>query len=235
MTAGPARGGRLAATVAARTAVLRGRNFRRFYIGYVTSLLGTAMSAVAVAFAVLDDGGSPTDLGYVMAALILPQVLLVLGAGAVLGGLAALGRRPRRPLLVATLGTFGYPVPCLLLALRAGTGSVAAGAFAAGIGSALFNTFWITTLQQQVPAGRLSRASSFSTLGAFGPGTLGLVIAGPVAALAGAGRVLAAGAAWSVAGTLLVLSLPSIRAITWLDHGRGGVSPGRGGSGRRGR
>ena len=103
------------------------------------------------------------------------------GAGAVLGGLAALGRRPRRPLAVATLATFGYPVPCLLLALRAPAGAVAAGALAAGVASALFNTFWTTTLQQQVPRSRLSRASSFSMVGAFGPGTLGLAIAGPVA------------------------------------------------------
>ncbi len=404
--------------------MLRGRNFRRFYVGYATSLLGTWMSAVAVTFAVLGSGGSPADLGLVMAARILPQVLLVLGggvladrigrrpvmlgadvlrcaaqaalavalvagrpqiwlfaalgalvgtgeaffdpalsglaveiappdelgsanalcglaqsvtgiigpalagllvalagpavviaidaasygvsvaalaslrmppaaagrperrrsllreagegwtefrsrawlwvttlqfalfnlitwapylllgpvlareylggagawglimaaygAGAVLGGLAALGRRPRRPLLVATLATFGYPVPCLLLAVRAAVVAVAAGAVAAGVGSALFNTFWTTTLQQQVPA-RLSRASSFSTFGAFGPGTLGLVIAGPVAALAGAGRVLGAGAAWAVFSSLVVLSLPSIRGITWREDGAAGV------------
>ncbi len=146
-------------------------------------------------------------------------IMAATGAGAVAGGLAALGRRPRRPLVVATLATFGYPVPCLLLALHAAVGAVAAGALAAGIASALFNTFWTTTLQQQVPAGRLSRASSFSTFGAFGPGMLGLAIAGPVAALAGAGPVLAAGAAWSLLSSLAVLSLPSVRAITWSDDG----------------
>jgi MFS family permease len=149
-------------------------------------------------------------------------VMAASGAGAVLGGLAALGRRPRRPLVVATLATFGYPAPCLLLALHAAVGAVAVGALAAGIASALFNTFWTTTLQQQVPAGRLSRASSFSTFGAFGPGMLGLAMAGPVAALAGAGGVLAVGAAWSVLSSLGVLSLPSIRAITWSDDGATG-------------
>ena len=135
------------------------------------------------------------------------------GAGAVAGGLAALGRRPRRPLVVATIATFGYPLPCLLLALHAAAGVVAAGAFGAGVGSVLCNTFWTTTLQQQVPPGRVSRASSFATFGAFGPGTIGLAIAGPVAALAGASRVLAAGAAWSVLSTVLVLALPAIRAV----------------------
>jgi MFS family permease len=402
--------------MAAKARVLRGRNFRRFYLGQVTSLLGTSMSAVAVTFAVLDNGGSAADVGYVIAARILPQVVLVLGggvladrlgrrpvmlgsdalrcaaqaalaaallagrpavwliaalaalvgvgeaffmpaldgltveiaprdelgnanallglaksatgvagpalagllvvvagpavvvaidaasygvsvialgglqlgraghrpgqsllramaegwgefrsrpwlcattvqfalfnlitwapylvlgpvlahaylggarawglimsafaAGAVLGGLAALGRRPRRPLLAATLATFGYPVPCLLLALHAPVAGVAAGAFAAGAGGALGQAFDTTVLQQQVPADRLSRVSSFSTFGAFGPGTLGLAIAGPVAALAGPGAVLGFGAAWAVFGTLVMLSLPSVWAVRWRD------------------
>jgi MFS family permease len=142
------------------------------------------------------------------------------GAGAVLGGLSALGRRPRRPLVVAILATFGYPAPCFLLALHAAVGAVAAGAFAAGIASALFNTYWSTTLQQQVPADRVSRASSFSTFGGFGVGMFGLVIAGPAAALAGPGRVLGAGAAWAVLSSLVVLSLPCIRAITWSGDGQ---------------
>jgi MFS family permease len=146
------------------------------------------------------------------------------GAGAVLGGLSALGRRPRRPLVVAILATFGYPAPCFLLALHAAVGAVAAGAFAAGIASALFNTYWTTTLQQQVPADRVSRASSFSTFGGFGVGMFGLVIAGPAAALAGPGRVLGAGAAWAVLSSLVVLSLPCIRAITWSGDGGAGAS-----------
>jgi len=141
------------------------------------------------------------------------------GAGAVAGGLAAVGRRPRRPLVVATLATFGYPVPCLLLALRTPAGAVAVGAFVAGVGSALFGTFWDTTLQQQVPADRVSRAASFSIFGAFGPGTLGLAIAGPVAALVGANRVLAVGAAWSALSTLTVLAIPAIRATGSARHG----------------
>jgi MFS family permease len=144
-------------------------------------------------------------------------IMSAFAAGAVLGGLAALGRRPRRPLLAATLATFGYPVPCLLLALHAPVAGVAAGAFAAGAGGALGQAFDTTVLQQQVPADRLSRVSSFSTFGAFGPGTLGLAIAGPVAALAGPGAVLGFGAAWAVFGTLVMLSLPSVWAVRWRD------------------
>jgi MFS family permease len=69
--------------VRSKAAVLGERNFRTFYTGYVTSLLGTSMSTVAIAFAVLDTGASPTDLGYVFAAAVVPQVLLMAFAGAV--------------------------------------------------------------------------------------------------------------------------------------------------------
>jgi hypothetical protein len=55
--------------------------------------------------------------------------------GSVLTGLALVGRRPRRLLVVAVLGTFGYAVPCLLLALRAPESAVAAGALLARVGS----------------------------------------------------------------------------------------------------
>src|SRR5215475_11199626 len=71
--------------------VLAGRNFRRFYVGYATSLLGTAMSAVAIAFAVLDSGGTPTGLGVVFAANIVPMVAFMLGGGVIAD---RLGRRP---------------------------------------------------------------------------------------------------------------------------------------------
>jgi MFS family permease len=73
-----------------RAGVLAGRNFRRFYTGYVASLLGSSMSTVAIAWAVLDSGGSATGLGYVFAASVVPQVLLLPLAGAVAD---RLGRR----------------------------------------------------------------------------------------------------------------------------------------------
>jgi hypothetical protein len=61
-----------------RLGVLAGRDFRRFYVGYSASLLGTAMSSVAIAFAVLGNGGTPTALGLVLAANIVPMVALMI-------------------------------------------------------------------------------------------------------------------------------------------------------------
>lgn len=49
-----------------------------------TSLFGTGMAPVAVAFAVLNSGGSPSDLGYVLTAGVGATVVCLL-----LGGVAA--------------------------------------------------------------------------------------------------------------------------------------------------
>ena len=146
------------------------------------------------------------------------------GAGALLAGLGLLGRKPRRPMLAATLGTFGYPIPCLLLALRAPGPAVAGGAFLAGAGGAVFLTFCMTTMQQQVPADALARVSSLVTFGAFGLGAAGLALAGPVAQVAGITRVLGAGAAWAVLSSAVVLVLPATRAVRWRSA-NGAVSP----------
>ncbi|MEH6376047.1 MFS transporter, partial [Streptomyces sp. KLMMK] len=62
-------------------AVLRERHFRLFFIGYVTSLLGSSMASIALSFAVLQAGGGGTELGLVLSARILPLVLVLLAGG----------------------------------------------------------------------------------------------------------------------------------------------------------
>ena len=60
---------------------LRHRNFRFLVIGSATSTLGNSITPVALAFAVLDLGGSATDLGLVVAAFALADVVTVLFGG----------------------------------------------------------------------------------------------------------------------------------------------------------
>ena len=67
------------------------RDFRVFFTGYATSLAGSAMAPMAVTFALLDRGASPADLGYVLAAGVIPQVLFMVGGGVLAD---RLGRRP---------------------------------------------------------------------------------------------------------------------------------------------
>ena len=63
--------------------VLRQRDYRLLFNGYVASLLGDGMVGVALAFAVLDNGGSPSDLGIVLAARMLALVACLLAGGVV--------------------------------------------------------------------------------------------------------------------------------------------------------
>jgi MFS family permease len=144
-------------------------------------------------------------------------VLACYGGGAILGGLLALGRHTRRPLLVATLATLGFPLPPLTLALHLPLAAVAAGALLAGLGSALGGAIATTVTQQRLPAGVLSRVGSFNMVGAYALGPLAFIAAGPVAAAVGARAVLGFGAAWAVFGTLAVLAAPSIRNLSWQE------------------
>jgi predicted MFS family arabinose efflux permease len=141
-------------------------------------------------------------------------VMACYGAGSVLGSLLALGRRPHRPMAAATAATFGYALPCALLALHAPVAGVAAGALAAGTGSALAGTFSAAAEQQQLPAGVLARVTAFQVVTAFAFGPLAFAAAGPVAAVLGARTVLGFGAVWSTLSCAVVLALPAVRAVT---------------------
>jgi hypothetical protein len=144
-------------------------------------------------------------------------ILACYGVGAVIGGLLALGRRPRRPLLVSTVTTLGFPLPPLALALHLPLAAVAGGALLAGAGSAFGGAIATTVTQQRLPADVLSRVGSFNLVGAFAFGPLAFIAAGPVAAVVGVRTVLGIGAAWAVFGTLAVLAAPAIRNLTWQD------------------
>jgi MFS family permease len=144
-------------------------------------------------------------------------VLACSGGGAILGGLLALGRRPRRPLLAATLTTLGFALPPLALSLRLPLPVVAGAALAQGLGTALGGAFATTVEQRLIPADALSRVGAFNMVGAFAFGPVAFIAAGPAAALFGPAAVLGFGAAWSAAMTLAVLAVPAVRQLPWPD------------------
>src|SRR5215213_5564684 len=74
--------------------VLRERDFRLVFGAQVASLLGDGIVPVALAFAVLDGGGSASDLGIVLAART-----AALAATLLAGGVVA-DRVPRRLVMV---------------------------------------------------------------------------------------------------------------------------------------
>src|SRR5712691_8754955 len=79
-----------------RSGPLGERSFRLLFLGRTTSIVGNAFANVALAFAVLELTGSKADLGYVLAARSLPQVVFLL-----VGGIWA-DRLPRHRVMVAS-------------------------------------------------------------------------------------------------------------------------------------
>jgi MFS family permease len=149
-----------------------------------------------------------------------------LAVGAILAGLLLVGRRPRRPLVIAVIGSFGYGAPCLALALRAPLAAVAAAAALAGAGSATFGANFNTVMQQQVPAEMLGRVSAIDLTGAYALGAAGYAVIGPVADVIGPGRILAFAAAYATLSSAVVLALPAVRRVRWHDPPAGTARPG---------
>jgi MFS family permease len=149
------------------------------------------------------------------------------GLGAVAGNLAAFRLRPSRPLLVSFAFAGGGAVPTLiLLAVAAPALAIAAAQLAAGFGLGLGDALWETTLQAGVPAESLSRVASYDTLGSIALRPIGLALLGPIVALAGTRGTLLGSACIVGAATVLIMSVPGIRANRAIAHGHDPDAPG---------
>ncbi|TMM24483.1 MAG: MFS transporter [Actinobacteria bacterium] len=169
-------------------AAFRSTPFRLLFAGELVSLLGTAVAPVALAFAVLDLTGSATDLGYVLAAGWLPQIVFIL-IGGVLGD-----RLPRNLVMVganafsaaaqgvaAGLLLVGVAQPWHLALLAAIRGTATALFFPAA--QAVVPEIVERELLQ--PANALLRlAQSSSTIVGAGVGGIAVAAAGPGWAIA---------------------------------------------------
>ena len=135
-------------------------------------------------------------------------LLVAFGAGALIGGIAALRWRPRYPLpLGFVLFTF-WSLVAVALALGAPRALVAALAALGGFSVSVFEVWWFTLLAQQIPPESLSRVSSFDWMGSLALLPIGFVIAGPVGEAFGAETVLIIGGLLTVVITLASGVLP---------------------------
>ena len=135
-----------------------------------------------------------------------------LGVGAVAGGLIGLRWRPRRPLLASfVLFLLAGPALIVLLAARAPLAAILAAALIDGSSGTLFNVFWFTALQREVPASEQSRVSSWDYLGSLALQPVGLALAGPIAAAIGVSTTLYGAAALFVLLLAAVLAVPAVR------------------------
>jgi Na+/melibiose symporter-like transporter len=137
--------------------VLRRREFRLLFGAQAVSVLGDRTVAVALAFAVLEIGGSAADVGLVLAAGVFPLV------GSVLVGGVVADRASRRAVMVgadlvrvASQGTMA----ALLIAGAADVWMLALLAGVTGTATGFFDPASTGLLPELVPAAQLQPANA---------------------------------------------------------------------------
>jgi MFS family permease len=169
-------------------AALRERQFRLLFTGQIVSLLGDAITGVALAFAVLDLTGSATDLGYVFAAKTIPLVTFLL-----VGGVFA-DRLPRRAVMLAAdvvRGGAQGTVALLVLTHSAQVWELVVLQAVAGTATAFFNPASTGLTPMTVSPELLQQANALRGLSMAATGIIGSVISGALVAGFGAGWALA--------------------------------------------
>ncbi|WP_406832039.1 MFS transporter [Pedococcus sp. KACC 23699] len=156
--------------------------------------------------------------------------------GLIVGVLVALRLRPRRPILLGVVLTFGAAPPYLLLGAGSPLWLIVLSAFVLGLCFDLFGIMWQTTMQRLIPAASLSRVSSYDAMGSLMLGPLGLVLAGPAAEHFGAHRALLVCGGVMILTTLGALASPGVRNLvapgpvqpeteSWTSGGDVGTAP----------
>lgn len=170
---------------------------------------------VTVVFAPLDVLGPQIARASLGGAPAWAAINIALGLGAILGGAVGIRWRPRYLLRAAFLVTLiGDPALLWLLAGRATLPLILVASLLTGMTANLFNVFWFTSMQREVPAGELSRVSSWDHLGTYALKPVGLAVVGPIAVAIGVSTTLFLSGVVSVVLTSIVLAVPAVRNFT---------------------
>jgi predicted MFS family arabinose efflux permease len=185
-------------------APLAERQFRRLFVGELVSLVGSAAAPVALAFAVLDLTGSATDLGYVLAAGWVPQVLFIL-IGGVVGD-----RLPRQLVMVGAnllSGAAQGAAALLLLMHVAAPWQLALLQAARGTAIAFFFPASQSVVPQLVSPGAVQQANALLRLALNGSNVVGAAVGGVAVAAIGPGWAIAFDAATYLASAAILVRL----------------------------
>jgi MFS family permease len=136
-----------------------------------------------------------------------------LSAGALLGGLAAMWVKARRPVADGMLAASLIALPAFALAAWLPVYVIVIAAFIAMSGGIFLNTNWETAIQMLVPNDVLARFRSYDYMLAFIALPVGYATAGPLASAFGADEVLTVAGGVMVAGSIIPAMLPPVRAI----------------------
>lgn len=172
--------------------VLRRRDFRLLFLGQGVSVLGDRMVAVALAFAVLEVGGSASAVGLVLACATLPLVGTVL-----VGGVVA-DRTPRRTVMIAAdlvrVASQGA-IAALLIVGAAEVWALAVLAGVTGAATGFFNPASTGLLPEVVPSEELQPANALRAAAVSTGEIVGPLAAGVLVAAAGSGWAIGVDAA----------------------------------------
>ena len=190
--------------------------FRWLLTGRTVNLLGSAVAPIALAFAVLDLTGSTTDLGLVVAARSLMNVLLLL-----YGGVLA-DRIPRRLLLAGSAADAAVTQAAVAAIVLSGHGQIWSLALLSAVNGAVSGVGMpaaLAVLPQTLPAAHLPTGIALARLAGNSTNVLGLAVGGALVAGVGPGWGIATDAATFAVAAACFSRLPSVTVAS----GRGSV------------
>ncbi|MEV5983666.1 MFS transporter [Streptomyces sp. NPDC052051] len=134
-------------------------------------------------------------------------------AGLVAGAALALMWKPCQVGLVVCAGTGSMAVPLAAMAASVPLPVLVVATAVAGTGLAVSMTVWSSLVQERIPADRLGRTLSYSTLGQILPVPFGYLLAGPASHLFGLRTTLAAGALIITTAAVVPLAIAQVRGL----------------------
>ncbi|GAA3051240.1 MFS transporter [Streptomyces roseofulvus] len=175
----------------------------------VVALIG-AVEAVYGPLVARDELGGARPWGIALAGY---------GVGTVAGAILMTRWKPRRMLLVGTLGVFPIALPSAALAVPLHPAGLTAVMFVSGVAMEIFGVSWMTTMHQEIPEEKLSRVSAYDWFGSTALLPLSTALAGPAETAFGRTASLWGAAALMTLVTALVLLVPDVRHMTRRPHG----------------
>ena len=183
--------------------------FRLLFAARAISYVGTYLAPIAVAFAILRNGGGATAVGLSFAAWTLAQVAM-LSFGGVVGD-----RLPRRVVMVGsdTASTVvRTAMGVLLLSRHAQVWELIALQACGGAAVAFYSPASYGLVREVVPEEQLQRANALLAIARYGAFPLGTAIGGSIVVLIGTGTALLVDAG-TYATSALLLSRIDVESI----------------------
>jgi MFS family permease len=188
---------------------LRLPDFRFLFGARAISYIGTYLAPIAVAFAILDNGGGATAVGLSFAAWTLAQVAM-LAFGGVVGD-----RVPRRLVMIGSdigSATVRTTMGVLLVTGHAQVWHLIALQACGGAAVAFYSPASYGLVREVVPEGELQQANGLLAIARYAAFPLGAAVGGTIVALIGPGTALLVDAG-TYAASALLLSQIHVKSI----------------------